>query len=118
VIDESGNTPVQPKSALSRKVGAKAERKLRARRHAKRTVWFGLGMLGLIGWSIVIPTLIGTGLGIWLDRNQPASYSWTLSLLIVGLFIGCLIAWRWVSRQYKVLRDDEEHTPDKEGDDE
>ena len=34
-------------------VGAKAARKLKARRNSTQGVWFGLGMMGLIGWSVV-----------------------------------------------------------------
>ena len=36
-------------------------------------VWFGLGMMGLIGWSVVVPTLLGAALGIWLDKRHPGS---------------------------------------------
>ena len=66
-------------------VGAKAARKLKAQRHSTRTVWFGLGMMGLIGWSVVVPTLFGAALGIWLDKHYPGSHSWTLMLLAIGL---------------------------------
>ena len=55
--------PSKPKPPLSREVGAKAARKLKARRHVTQGVWFGLGMMGLIGWSVVIPTLLGAALG-------------------------------------------------------
>ena len=58
---------MKPKPSLSQEVGAKAARKLKARRNSGQGVWFGLGMMGLIGWSVVIPTLLGTALGIWLD---------------------------------------------------
>jgi ATP synthase protein I len=118
VKDEHGSSPLKPKLSLSQKVGAKAERKLHARRHARRTVWFGLGMLGLIGWSVVIPTLLGTGLGIWLDKRHPGTHSWTLTLLVVGLFVGCLIAWRWVARQYREIGNEEKNNDDKEDKDE
>jgi ATP synthase protein I len=114
VKDEPENVPVRPKVSLSQKVGDKAKRKMHARRYARRTVWFGLGMLGLIGWSIVIPTLIGTAVGIWLDQRNPGVHSWTLSLLIVGLFVGCLIAWRWVARQYREMLNQEKDNGDKE----
>jgi ATP synthase protein I len=40
---------------FAEQVGAKAVRKLKARRNPSQ-VWFGLGMMGLIGWSVVIPT--------------------------------------------------------------
>ena len=56
--DELPQKPSKPKRLLSQEVGAKAARKLRARRHVTRTVWFGLGMMGLIGWSVAIPTLM------------------------------------------------------------
>jgi hypothetical protein len=36
------------KTSLSQAVGAKAARKLRARRNSAQGVWFGLGMMGLI----------------------------------------------------------------------
>jgi len=76
-------------------VGAKATRKLKARRNATHGVWYGLGMMGLIGWSVATPTVLGAALGLWLDKRYPGPHSWTLTLLIIGLIIGCLTAWRW-----------------------
>ncbi len=92
-------------SSFAEKVGAHETRKLRARRHPTH-VWFGLGMMGLIGWSIVIPTLIGTALGIWLDGRHPNTHSWTLALLVAGLVIGCFNAWHWVAKEEKAMGDD------------
>jgi ATP synthase protein I len=94
-------------SALSREVGAKAARKLRAQRHVTRTVWFGLGMMGLIGWSVAIPTLLGAALGLWLDRRYPGGRAWTLALLVAGLGIGCLNAWHWVAKEDKAIREEQ-----------
>ena len=42
-------------------------------------------MMGLIGWSVVVPTLLGAALGIWLDKHHPGKHSWTLALLVAGL---------------------------------
>jgi ATP synthase protein I len=106
--DEPKHKPAPPQSPLSQSVGAKAKRKLRAQRHVKRTVWFGLGMMGLIGWSVAIPTLLGAALGMWLDRRYPGGRSWTLALLVAGLVIGCLNAWHWVSKEDKAMRDEQE----------
>ena len=66
-------------------VGAKAARKLKARRNPTPGVWFGLGMMGLIGWSVVVPTLLGAALGLWLDNHYAGRHSWTLALLVAGL---------------------------------
>lgn len=116
--DEPENRPVKSKMSLGQKVGAEAERKMRARRHAGRTVWFGLGMVGLVGWSIVIPTLLGTALGVWLDKRHPGSHSWTITLLVVGLVVGCLIASQWVVKEHRKMRDELENGEDVEGKDE
>ncbi len=97
------------KSEFSREIQAKAARKIRARK-SNQGAWFGLGMLGLIGWSVVVPTLLGTALGIWLDNRYPGTYSWTLTLLVIGLVLGCINAWHWVDKEDKEMREDQENT--------
>lgn len=84
---------------LLEEVDRKARRKLRARREEDRTAWFWLGMFGLVGWSIAVPTLIGVALGVWLDQRWPDSISWTLTLLLTGVAIGCLNAWYWIKQE-------------------
>ncbi len=81
------------------KVGVKEARKIRARSEKDRSIWFGLGTMGTIGWSVAIPTLIGVALGIWLDDNYPDRISWTLTFLFLGLVLGCLNAYYWVKRE-------------------
>jgi ATP synthase protein I len=106
--DELKNKPLKTKPPLSQEVGAKAARKLKARRNSTQGVWFGLGMMGLIGWSVAVPTLLGAALGIWLDNRHPGSYSWTLMLLIIGLGLGCLNAWHWMTKEDKEMHDEQE----------
>jgi ATP synthase protein I len=91
---------------FSRQVGAQAARKLKARRVAPKSVWFGLGMSGLVGWSVTIPTVIGAALGIWVDKQFTSRYSWTLMFLLTGLIIGCLNAWLWVQSEFKEMQED------------
>jgi ATP synthase protein I len=98
---------VSVKPTLGQEVGAKAARKLRARRNSAQGVWFGLGMMGLIGWSVAIPTLLGTALGIWLDEHYPGKHAWTLALLVAGLAIGCFNAWHWVTKEDREMQDEE-----------
>ena len=92
------------KPVLIRQVGVKETRKLKAQRRVTQTVWSGLGMMGLVGWSVAVPTLLGTALGIWVDKHYPSVHSWTLTLLIIGLCIGCLNAWHWVAKEDKAMR--------------
>jgi ATP synthase protein I len=94
-----------PTDTFAAQIGAKATRKLKARKNTQG-VWFGLGMMGLVGWSVSIPTLAGTALGIWIDGRHPGEHSWTLALLVGGLSVGCLNAWYWIAQQDKAMRDD------------
>lgn len=87
-----------------RQVGMKETRKLKAQRRVTQTVWSGLGMMGLVGWSVAVPTVLGAALGIWLDKHYPGVHSWTLTLLIIGLFIGCLNAWHWVAKEDRAMQ--------------
>ena len=97
--------PVDKKDAnsFSQQVGQKAQRKLKALHNDKKSVWFGLGMFGIVGWSVAIPTLLGAALGIWLDKKYTQSFSWTLTCLISGLLSGCIIAWFWISKEHKEM---------------
>ncbi len=102
------NNELKNAPPLAQEIGAKAERKLRARRRGTPGVWFGLGMMGLIGWSVTVPTLLGAALGLWLDHHYPASHPWTLALLMAGLVIGCWNAWHWVAKEEKAMRNEQE----------
>ncbi len=95
-----------------RRIGAKAARKLKhqqTQRNASRLVWSGLSMIGLVGWSVVLPTVLGAALGAWLDQRYPMRHSWTLTLLFTGLFAGCLNAWHWVAREDRETHEQEKH---------
>jgi len=87
------------RETVRKDVEAKRSRKLDAREQGDRSAWFGLGMFGLVGWSIVVPTLLGIAAGIWIDERWPSRYSWTLMLLVFGVLVGCLNAWWWVIRE-------------------
>jgi ATP synthase protein I len=93
---------------FSKQVEEKAQRKLKALHNDNKSVWFGLGMMGIVGWTITVPTLLGAVLGMWLDRNHPTTFSWTLSLLILGLLVGCLTAWHWISKEHKEMNQKDE----------
>jgi len=92
-------------SRLPDQIGSKATRKLAARRRGAPHVWSGLGMMGLIGWSVVVPTLAGAAIGRWLDTHYPGRHGWTLALLVAGLTLGCFNAWRWVAREDARMHD-------------
>ena len=107
-MNDDGNANAsKDETTFSRQVGAQAARKLKAKSNPTG-VWFGLGMMGLIGWSVVVPTLLGTALGAWLDRHHPGTHSWTLALLVAGLTLGCFNAWRWVAKEDKAIQEEQD----------
>jgi len=101
----SDNKNIDP---FSQQVGDKAQRKLKAMNKKKHSVLSGLGMVGMVGWSVTVPTLLGVALGMWLDKNYHQSFSWTLNGLVLGIFCGCILAWHWVSKEHKDMNKKEE----------
>lgn len=84
---------------LPDRVGRRVRRKRRAQDEGSPTAWFGLGMFGLVGWSVAIPTIAGIALGVWLDGRFPGRVSWTLTFLIIGVGVGCMNAWYWIRQE-------------------
>lgn len=86
------------KEEYTRQVCTKERRRIKGKTQKDETIWFGLGMFGIVGWSIAIPTLIGTAVGLWVDKSWPSRFSWTLMLMIIGVLLGCFNAWYWVKK--------------------
>ena len=104
--EESPKKSVNSQTGFSREIDSKAKLKLKAQQNHNPGLWYGLGKMGLIGWAVVVPTLLGAALGIWIDNHYPGTYSWTLMLLLIGLIIGCLNAWHWVTKEDKEMHED------------
>lgn len=99
-VTSSGDAPSRTESdAAVGEIAREAARKRAARAKPAREIWFGLGMFGLVGWSVAAPAVLGVALGAWLDRAFPSDFSWTLALMLAGVTVGCWNAWRWVSRE-------------------
>jgi ATP synthase protein I len=90
---------------LASQVADKEKRKLEALRGRKGTALYGLGMFGMVGWSVAVPCLLGAALGKWLDYKYPEPFSWTLTCLVAGLFSGCWAGWYWVDKENKKMHE-------------
>ncbi len=108
MTDKQADPKKDTANALAQQIGAKAARKLHTQHHPAPGVWFGLGLMGMVGWSVVVPTVLGATLGAWLDRHYPSGRSWTLALLAAGLVLGCFNAWHWVAKEDAAMRDERE----------
>lgn len=107
MTNESNSKASVNDHTFAERIGMRAARKRKARRSPTQGIWFGLGMMGIIGWSVVVPTLLGGLLGHWVDKHHAGTHSWTLALLVAGLVIGCLNAWHWVTKEERAIREDQ-----------
>lgn len=83
---------------LDQVVRTRREREARGRREGRRSIGQDLALIGVIGWTIVVPTLLGIFAGRWLDARLHAGIFWTLGLLAAGLALGCWLAWQRLQR--------------------
>ena len=63
-------------TTFARRVAAKAHLKLKAQREGRRPVWFGLGMMGTVGWSVAVPGARGgscSGVHVRLTSKVPVN---------------------------------------------
>ncbi len=55
----------------------------------------------MVGWMVVLPALVGVAVGRYVDTRFNAGIFWTLSLLMLGLALGCMAAWRHIDEVMK-----------------
>ncbi len=58
-----------------------------------------VGQIGVLGWIVVAPALIGLFVGRWLDRTFGTGIFWSAPLMLIGIVVGCWSAWRWMHKQ-------------------
>lgn len=81
---------------LVKGVRMRGARHRRGLREGEPSVARRLAQIGVLGWIIVVPMLIGIFLGRWLDRVFHSGLFWTGPLLLAGLALGCWSAWKWM----------------------
>jgi ATP synthase protein I len=77
--------------SLERDVG-----RLGRREPSAESFWRSLSVLGTVGWSIALPAAAGAWLGHRLDLHFESGVRFTLMLLVAGVMLGSVIAWRAV----------------------
>ena len=78
------------------------ETRLRGKRHGRwlrdgePNVARRLAQIGVLGWMIVVPMLIGVFAGRWIDDSFGSGLFATAPLLMLGAALGCWSAWKWI----------------------
>ena len=90
--------PASP-NGMADAVRKQQERRKRWLTEGEPSVVRFVGQIGVLGWIIVAPTLVGIFIGRWLDHKLGTGIFWTAPLLLLGVVIGCWSAWRWMHKQ-------------------
>ena len=86
------------KDTASEAIRRRTQRMQKTRDEPQYSPLNGLGVFGVIGWSVAIPTVGGAFLGMWLNRVAPQSFSWPIALILGGVVLGGLVAWGWIDK--------------------
>lgn len=92
---ETGEKADEP-DRLVDEVRLRGERYRRWLREGDPSVAHRLAQIGVLGWIIVTPMLLGLFAGRWLDQTFDTGLFWTAPLFMLGLGLGCWSAWKWI----------------------
>jgi ATP synthase protein I len=97
------SNPADPKTGVPNGMSDAVRKQQQRRNHwlteGETSVMRFVGQIGILGWIIVTPTLIGLFIGRWLDRTFGSGIFWSAALLMMGVTAGFWSAWRWMHRQ-------------------
>lgn len=74
-----------------------AERAREARRSPEPSLGSRLGQIGVLGWTIVLPILLGLIAGRWLDKTFSTGVFFSAPFVLLGAGVGIWYAWKWMS---------------------
>lgn len=87
------------------RIGRDIRRRRRVRNRESPSPWMGLTYFGMVGWPVVLLTVIGTLVGAWLSRTAGGPFPWTLVGVLMGAFSGIAVAAYWLRREHRAMPD-------------
>ena len=93
-----GKEKTETRDGLLQSVHRAQQRRSRQREEDPSVMRF-VGQIGVLGWIIVTPILIGLFIGRWIDLKFGTGIFWSAPLMLIGVTIGCWSAWQWMHRQ-------------------
>lgn len=95
MIPGNSDKPVDRLADAARKAAESAKE---GRDNPEPSLGVRLGQIGILGWTIIVPTLIGVLIGRWLDRTFETGVFFTAPLIMIGAAFGLWSAWKWMNR--------------------
>ncbi len=91
-------SPSGPNDRLAQAARRAAEREKTGEAIPEPSLGTRLGQIGILGWTIVTPTLLALFLGRWLDRSFATGIFFSAPAIMIGAAIGFWSAWKWMHR--------------------
>jgi ATP synthase protein I len=88
-----------PPDGMAEAARKEEDRRIRWRTEGEPSVMRFVGQIGILGWIIIAPTLLGLFAGRWLDRSFGTGIFWSAALLALGVTLGFWSGWRWMHKQ-------------------
>lgn len=89
----------KPQNELKKSVRQDIE-KIEKSKKEHMTVLAQTVYLGTLGFLFILPVIVGAYLGLWLDEKLKGfSISWTISLIIVGIFVGAINVYLFIKER-------------------
>ncbi len=89
----------KPKSRLAAAARRSAEREKMHAENPEPSLGARLGQIGILGWAVVVPTLLGVFFGRMADGYFETGVFFTAPGIMLGAAIGLWSAWKWMHRQ-------------------
>lgn len=87
-----------PADRLEQAARTEAQRARRGADNPEPSLGARLGQIGILGWMVVVPALLGLLLGRWLDHRFSTGIFFAAPLLLAGIGLGIWSAWKWIHR--------------------
>lgn len=84
---------------LARAAGKRRQREARREPFGTREVARALAYVGSLAWLVVVPALLGILLGRWLDAVLQTRFAMTALGIVLGIGLGCYLAWRRIEEE-------------------
>ncbi len=92
----SGDGPDEPLATAARRA---REREAAGQRDPGPSLARQFGQIGMLGWMIAGPALLGVVAGRWLDNRLGSGITMAAALTMLGAALGLWLALRWMHEQ-------------------
>jgi ATP synthase protein I len=92
-------SPKTEEETMATAARRRSERRRRWSREGEPSLTRYVGQIGVLGWIIVLPILLGLFIGRWLDHRLGTGIFWSAPSMLVGVVVGGYAAWKWMQRQ-------------------